>query len=169
MRKLAIILIITALSAVVSHADYYINIAVNYGIYNNELGSGLGLIPNPGDQAIIQLLYVGPNGIPDYAKVPPENGTLGDILGTAPDGDDALIGQFTFTNDGDLYDAFVFGAGKTFTETYLGPKVYVRVIGAGQDGITPGDWYYQSDIFTASDIDKSAIPPPLPDNFFIDG
>ncbi|MCF7849569.1 MAG: PEP-CTERM sorting domain-containing protein [Kiritimatiellales bacterium] len=167
MKKFVAVLLIAALGAVVAHADYYVNMSINFGIYN-ETGT-LGALPVVGDTGLLQLFYVGANGTADYFNVSGSAGTLGDITGLTADGDDVLLGSFTFVNNGAAFADYGFPASATLSTNFLGATVYGRLIATGQDGVTDGDWYYQGAYFSATDKTLPGDPPATPDVYSLDG
>jgi hypothetical protein len=172
MKRTIIIAVLAALVGI-SQADYNIGFNVGYGVRSND--GSTGLLPNANDVAVMQLIYVGENGVIDYAK-PSVNGVLGDItltgaeaVGDTLDGDDILIGLFTFVNTGAAFEDEAFGASSVINGAFLGADVYGRIIGAGGDGISDGDWFYQGGLFVAENQNLGAVPPPLAQDYAIDG
>lgn len=159
--KKTIITAMVAMVAAVATADFYVNMAVPFGIYDQGGGA---LISNPGGQALLELFYVGDNGVVDYAGA--GAGTLGDVdLGGS--GDDVLLGSFIFTAAGGAFDGYISGAASTITAPYQGTgEIFGRVYqGLG----APGDWYYQGAVQVVPSLDPSGDPPPTPADYFVDG
>jgi hypothetical protein len=158
MKKISIVAAALTVAAVAS-ADIYVNAVVGFGIYDQADGVS-PLIANPGGEALMQLFYVGGNGVADY-----EDGSFGVLGAGGASGDDVLLGSFTFTAAGGAFDGYLTGANFTSTDLGLaGGNVFARVF-QGTGGA--GDWYYQGAIFAASDLDQPGGDPP--DSYLIDG
>ncbi len=159
-------IIVAAVAAAIvggAYADIKMDLLVSYGISDNT--GTAGIVPDVvGQDIVLQLYSVGLNGLIDYAAAP-ANGTLGDILGTAGDGDDILLGSgiFTVANVG-AFEDYAAGASISIAAPWTSP-VYARVIGAGDNGITAGDWFFQTGIFAAADITD---PKALQQAVFVD-
>ena len=159
MKKVVAVLALTMVG-MAAHADFYINFKSSFGIYN-EAGDA-GIIPNVGDQALVQLIYAGANDQPDYAS-----GT--DLsVGSLIAGDDVLLWQGVFTNNGGAYEDYASGTfNSSVIEDYQGNGIIYGRIFSGLGEV--GDTYYQGDLFTANNLDPNGEPPPTPDDYDLGG
>ena len=171
MKKVIVIAMLASLVGV-AQADYNVGLNVGYGV--RSFDGSTGLLPNVNDEAVLQLIYVGENGLIDYAGAA-DKGDLGDIssplgkvAGDMLDGDDILLGMFSFRNAGGSFQDEAFGASQVINGAYIAGSVYGRIIGAGDNGVTAGDWFWQGAVFDAKDMDMGAATPPLPEDYAID-
>lgn len=162
MKKVCVIAAVALLAGMVQ-ADFFVSFSSSFGTYN--LAGDAGLIGGVGDTATLELLYVGANGIIDY-----ESGT--DIL-AGGSGDDELLTTFTVANTGGSYEDYGFFAPvvidtvSPITGAASG-DIYGRIWWT-QDPAVGGAWYYQGNLFSASNLDSGADPAPLPQGYDING
>jgi hypothetical protein len=165
MKRLGI-LTVAVLAAGYAQADFFVNFAVPYGVADRS-GDAVELIDANSGQSLLELYYVGDNGVVDYSQAPAA-GTLGDVLVGGGNGDDVLLGSFIFTASGGSYDGFISGASQNIISSpYLGTgEIFGRVFqGTG----AVGDWYYQGAVQVVADLDPNGDPPPTPADYFVDG
>ena len=146
-----------AMSAV-ADATYNVNVFTAGG-YETSVGVGDGanpLLPNVGDSALVQLYYVGGNGIIDT--------TVG-VGGTS--GDDVIIGSFLQTNNGGANEQYALVNGIVADPNYLGANVFARIFDTADAGA--GSWYYTGSVQPVAAYDTTVSPPPLPEGYDITG
>ena len=153
MKKLILLSIVAVVS--IAQADYLISTASYWG---NTVG-GAGITANIGDQAAVQLIYAGANGVADDTGTIDIGTANGDLLY----GDDVLIGTFIFENTGALYEDVAAFAGIEVTGAYLGAPIYGRIFSSAAPGV--GDNYYIGGIVQTQDKDLGASPPPTPNAY----
>ncbi len=164
-----IIMAVTMALAVGAQADFYINFYAGYGFSKDYASDPSGNIPllADGEQAMVQIIYAGDNGEPDYMSVV-SNGS-GDVFALSAAGgvygDDVVIDSFS-TVPADLgagnWSEFALFS-KTIQKPYMGNGlVYGRIYSA-----TGMEWF-QSAVLLATDFDMAAIPPSPPETFRLD-
>lgn len=163
MKKASIVLVLAMLGAV-AHGDYLVQLQATYGYSSDYANDPSGLTPmllNAGDRALVQLYYVGANGVKEYNEAAPLNSTGGTtftLLSTAGVyGDDVLVGGFLTApntqNGASEYAPF----GQVLQSAYLGANVYARIFDVGaQSG---NGFFFETGIFTLND----KLPPAAPD------
>ena len=145
--------------AMVAQADFIIDVSSSWGTYNN--GGVAGLMAPTAGNAVVELYYVGANGLFDTLA---GAGTLGDITAGGV-GDDVLLTSF-FAPVGSVYADF---APQAYTGTYLGTGEVFARIWNDADASAGGPWFYQSAILAANNLNPAAQPPPTPDALDIGG
>lgn len=160
MKKIMMMALVAGLVGA-AQADYYINFSSYWG---NTIDGG-DFLPNIGDQATVQLIYAGANGIADYGN--------GDVIDASVDtdllaGDDVLLYSGIFENTGGLYEESAAGSFGVFDgAAFLGAPVYGRIFNSSAPG--DGDRFYVGSVANLNDLDSGAEPPPVPDNYDLVG
>ena len=168
--KKVIVVTAAALVAVAAQADFYALVDAGYGFSLDYAGHSDGSIPllQDGQQATVQVIYAGANGVPDYLQVNP-NGTGGSDYLLPKDisvqGDDQLLATVlppvanSAAGDWSEYGLFSYD----LNTPYLADgKVFVRVFDANKTV------YFQKPVQALNDLDPSANPPPTPDHLIAD-
>jgi len=147
----------------VLESSHYFNVFVGstYGISEGHpdsdlMGGNDPLLPNPGDQALVQLIHVGENGIID---APPG-------IGGAVVGDDVLLGSYIYEYDGTNYfwDAWAVGWYGTVQVPFVGDgQVYGRIFDSAE--VSDGSWYYQGHIQEMSAYHWTTLGTLSPDEY----
>ena len=162
MKKISIITVavVVALSA---QADYLLNFRALFGYSSDSDATGnTGLLLNAGDQATVQLIYAAGDGADYNSQFDNGTGTTFVLNGVTVAGNDQLITSFLTTAYGGtpLTDFTEFaGFTASVQESFLGADIYARIFDAA------GGKFYQTAVFTASDI----APPASPQIFEADG
>ena len=167
MKKI-IILAAMAVAGVAS-ADFYIEMNAGYGFssdYEHDSSGNTPLLAD-GEQALVQLIYAGDDGIANhYAEN--NNGSGTDYVLQDENtmyGDDVFVTSFlTDVADSSAGDYSEYALHDiTIDEAYQGNgKVYARVFNAAKTE------YYEQAIFQASDLDPSGTPPDTADKYYTD-
>lgn len=139
-------------------SDFYLDFLTMWGFADGSDPTGnTPLLPNTGDKALVQLLYAGDNGIPDYYQ----GSTL--YIGGGVEGDDILLDQFVYENTGQPYEEWALFY-RRVDVGYLGNgKVYGRIFNTEDAGY--GSKFYVGHVQTMSNIDKTIVPPLLPEMY----
>ena len=168
--KKVIVVTAAALVAVAAQADFYALVDAGYGFSLDYAGHSDGSIPllQDGQQATVQLIYAGANGVPDYLQVNP-NGTGGNDYLLPADlsaqGDDQIIATYlTPVANSAAGDWSEYGL---FTELVDAPyvgngAVYARVFDANKTV------YFQQAVLQAKNLDPNGTPAPTPDKYNAD-
>ena len=173
-ERVIIVLLGMLVLLVEANANYYISHHSYWGISDDAQADGWAeLLPNIGDKALVQLIYVGENGVPDYDQLNiGDDSTWGgaDFLlnsGGTMEGDDILLESRIYEHSiyhrpGELgqYAMFDYTADKYY---FGNGKVYVRIFDT--EDAAPGTKYYQGHILQARNLPSSNLTPPVPDQY----
>ena len=138
------------------HFDFISTYGISEGHPDSDLGGMDPLLPNAGDQALVQLIHVGENGVPD---APPAPG--GVVLG-----DDVLLYSYIYEYDGQNYywDAWAAGSLGTATVPFVGNgQVYGRIFDSTD--VPVDSWYYQGHVQEMSAFAVGSITDPITENY----
>jgi len=154
MKKIVTVIAVLGL-VVASQADILVTFTSGFGISDRGDLSGNTPLLAAGEQALVQLIYVGANGVVDGIATP--GGGWENWV------DDVIVGEFLspVAVAGDFVTEFgVWGSTIESLVGVDGGTVYGRIF---QDAVAgAGTYYYEGHLAVAPDQDSTAIPQPTP-------
>ena len=158
--KKGLVIATVAMMAVASQAEFIIDVSSSWGIYHQDGSNGM-MTSAPGGNAMVELYYVGSNGMFDTLA---GAGMQGNVMAGGV-GDDVLLTSF-MAAVGSEYADF---APVKYQGAYLGTGEVFARIWNDADVSAGGAWFYQGAVLVADDLDPAGSPPPTPFGYDIGG